>query len=83
MFRVPERLYRTESGRLVRHGDPEAAFLAFPVGHELSDEEAERLGVTAFYETLKARSVPIDNKMAARPADKSAVKVLTSKGSET
>lgn len=82
-FIVPERLYKTADGRLVRHNDPEAAFLAFPAGHELSDEEAQRWGVTAFYAAVKARSAPIDNKMAARPADKGAVKVSTSKGSGT
>lgn len=89
-FKIPERLYKTTDGRLVRHGDPEAAFLAFPAGHELSEEEAQRWGVTAFYAAVKARSAPVENKMATAPSNKSAprvdpgaVKTLTSKGSET
>lgn len=78
-FKVPERLYRTEEGQLVRHGDPSAAFLAFPAGHEMSDEEAVRWGVRAFYDAAaKARpAATVENKMAARPADKGAVKLMT------
>lgn len=80
-FKVPERLYRTVTGRLVRHNDPEASFLAFPAGHELSDEEAARHGVTAFYAPAPAVSVvngstakPLgEEKMAARPRDKAAL----------
>lgn len=68
MFIVPERLYRTEGGVLVRHGDPAAAFLAFPAGTELSDEEATRHGLVAFF-AVKAKDAP-ENKMVARPADK-------------
>lgn len=89
-FTVPERLYKTTDGRLVRHNDPAAAFLAFPAGHELSEEEAQRWGVTAFYAAEKARSAPIESKMAAPPPNKGAhrvdpgaVKTLTSKGSVT
>jgi hypothetical protein len=78
-FTVKERLYYTEDRRrLVRHNDPEAAFLAFPVGFELTDDEARRFGVLAFYAapeaahgaTAKQGRVPA-NKMAARVADKS------------
>jgi hypothetical protein len=78
-FKVPERLYHDATKtRLLRHNDPEAAFLAFPAGTELPDEEAKRLGVIAFYAAEeKARSAPVENKMAARPADKGGVKLLT------
>lgn len=65
-YRVPERIYRTGDGRLVPHGHLEAAFLAFPEGEELSDEEAARLGVRDF---VKSSRVP-HNKMAAPPLDK-------------
>ena len=69
MVVVTERIYRTDDGRLVGHGDPDAAFLAFPKGHELSAAEADRYGVTAY---LAAKSAPqVANKMAARPVDKS------------
>lgn len=75
MFKVTERLYRTSEGRLVRHGDPAAAFLAFPVGAELSDDEARRFGVTAFYAApeVPAEKVAaqVPNKMAGPPANKS------------
>lgn len=78
MFQIPERVYRTDDGRLVKHGDPEAAFLAFPEGDELSDEEAKRHGVLEFFgkgkpqaaAPEKAAARPVD-KMVARPADKS------------
>lgn len=74
MFRIPERLYRTADGRLVRHGDPEAAFLAFPEGEQMSEEEAERFGVLAFFGEKNRAEAP-RNKQAPRPADKSAVRV--------
>lgn len=71
MFVVPERLYyNADRRRLVGHGDPEAAFLAFPAGAELSDDNARRSGVTAFYEEKRREQAP-QNKMRARPADKS------------
>lgn len=84
-FKVPERLYRTEEGRLVRHDDPAAAFLAFPAGHELSDDEARRLGVLAFFgldKTPEKMVAAPQNKMANRPADKSGA-ATTSKESTT
>lgn len=76
MFTVTERVYRTADGRLCRHGDPESAFLAFPAGVELSDEEAKRSGLVSLFapapeEKVPEKSaVPAPNKMAARPADK-------------
>lgn len=77
-FKVPERLYHDASkSRLLKHGDPDAAFLAVNAGTELSDEEAKRLGVIAFYATEKARSAPVQDKMATRPADKGGATLLT------
>ena len=69
MYRVPERLYRTVTGRLVRHGHPEAAFLAFPAGMELSDEEATRTGVLQYAVGESMREKPMD-KGADRTTDK-------------
>jgi len=62
---IDKRLYRTADGRLVEEGDPAAAFLAYPVGTELSEEEARRAGL------LPAKTVP---KAAAKPADKAVPK---------
>lgn len=77
VFRVPRRLYWVaDRSRLVPHGDPEAAFLAFPAGTELSDEEARRFGLLTADE--KAR-VPAGNKLGARLADKAAVKTTAAK----
>lgn len=73
MFRVEKRLYWVaDRGRLVRHGDPEAAFLAFTPGQELPDEEARRCGLLVDPEE-KTAPAP-ENKLGARPADKTAVK---------
>ncbi len=69
MYRVPERIYRTLTGRLVRHGHPEAAFLAFPAGMELSDEEAGRTGVLTFATEAVMRGEPL-NKARPRTTDK-------------
>jgi hypothetical protein len=71
MYRVPNRLYRTVDGRLVGHNDPEAAFLAFPAGMELSDEEAQRFGLIPPEEKPEEKKTPRPaDKMAARPRDK-------------
>jgi len=63
---VEKRLYRTTDGKLVEEGDPDAAFLAYPAGAELSDEEARREGL------LSEKKPP--PKAAAKPADKAAAK---------
>lgn len=72
MFRVPERLYWTaDRTRLVRHGDVEAAFLAWPAGEEIPDEEARRCGLLAGHEQKQRKAAPA-NKVGARPTDKTA-----------
>lgn len=78
VFRVPRRLYWVaDRSRLVPHGDPEAAFLAFPAGAELSDVEARRYGfldaVDAPVEAEKQHREITRNKMRGRPLDKAAV----------
>lgn len=82
-YRVPARLYWVaDRSRLVRHGDPEAAFLAFPAGAELSIEEARRFRLLDTVDTPvtpeKLRAEP-ENKRGARPADKAAGKVAAVK----
>lgn len=62
-YKVPFRVCRTTDGRLVREGDPEAAFLAYPEGEELADEEAKRSGLLELCEP--------EPKAAPKPQDKS------------
>jgi hypothetical protein len=71
-FKVRDRLYRTNDGRIVGHGDPAGAFLAFTPGQELSDEEARRLGVLAYYATNDSTAQVVE-KMAPRARDKAAL----------
>lgn len=64
-YRVPEHVWRTEDGRLVLTGDPDAAFLAYARGDELSEEEAHRRGIIAAVDGKPARDgTP---KKAAKP----------------
>ena len=44
-FKVEDRLYRDADGRIVRAGDPTAAFLYATPGDEISIEEAEAAGL--------------------------------------
>lgn len=81
VYRVPRRLYWVaDRSRLVGHGDPEAAFLAFPPGEELSIEEARRFGLLDTVDTPvsaeKLRGEPLRNKLRGRPADKAATAVV-------
>lgn len=78
VHRVQKRLYWVaDRSRLVGHGDPAAAFLAFPAGTDLSGEEARRFGlvepvvdVEPMGDTpTKQRAKPLD-KAGVRPADK-------------
>jgi len=66
---VPEHVYRTEDGRLVRHGDPAAAFLAFARGDEVGDLEAGKNGLSDLFASEKPTE-----KAQAKPADKAAPK---------
>ena len=49
MYTVPKHIWRTNDGRLVPHGDIEAAFLAYPAGEELTDHDAKEKGVLGVY----------------------------------
>lgn len=55
-----KRLWRTEDGRLVEEGHPDAALLAYGDGDELSDEDKK---------AVKQVAKPA-NKQARKPADK-------------
>lgn len=63
---VQGQVWRTNDGRLVPSGDPDAAFLAFAAGQEVADREADRLGLSDY---LKSRDKPQD-KAITRPQDK-------------
>jgi hypothetical protein len=56
-YRVPEHVWRTKDGRLVLTGDPDAAFLAYARGDEMSEGEAHRLGVIDAVAGRQARVV--------------------------
>jgi hypothetical protein len=81
VFRVPRRLYWTaDRGRLVQHGDVDAAFLAFPAGHELALEEARRFGLLDTVDTpVTAEKLAAEppNKMRGRAANKGVKPVAT------
>ena len=67
MFKTDKHLWRTAQGdRLVETGHPDAAFLAYPAGSDIPDDEAARYG-------LKSKPKPAD-KAAAKPADKAVAK---------
>lgn len=61
-----ERLWRTGDGRLVRDGDVDAAFLAYPAGARI---EAKDEHLVPGAPVAKAARKPAD-KQAAKPADK-------------
>jgi hypothetical protein len=44
-YRVPEHVWRTNDGRLVLTGDPDAAILAYARGDQMSEDEAGRRGI--------------------------------------
>lgn len=76
VFRVPRRLYWTaDKARLVEEGDPASAFLAFPVGYELTVEEARRFRLLDTIDTPVSAAVkmadPPRNKARTRGAHKS------------
>jgi hypothetical protein len=45
---ITRRVYRTNDGRFVGESDPDAAFLAYPAGTEISDRLAEQYGLTSW-----------------------------------
>jgi hypothetical protein len=63
-FRVPRHIWRTQDNRLVLDGDPDAAFLAYPTGEEMAEEEARRRGILDVLEGKPAQAKP---EKAAKP----------------
>jgi hypothetical protein len=68
MATASERLWRTGDGRLVRDGDPDGEFLAYPAGSRIEAKD-EHLVPSVEPEPKPARA-----KAAAKPADKQAAK---------
>ena len=69
---TPQRIYRTEDGELVAEGDLKAAYLAYGLGDEVENRDADKvkalLGEDKKPATKKAAASA--NKAAAKPADK-------------
>jgi hypothetical protein len=70
--KVQQRLcWDSTRRRLLPDGHPDAAFLAYPAGTEVSDEEARRVGIpVAGPAEPKARKTPPADKMAPVPQNK-------------
>lgn len=62
-MKIEQHVWRTEDGRLVPHGDPDAAFLEFPAGTEMGDDRARELG-------LLKQVRPVANKARSKSDDK-------------
>lgn len=71
--KADRRVYRTADGQLVGEGDPQAAFLAYPVGEDVADDDADAYRALVAGGRAKAAAKPTD-KAAAKPADKAAQK---------
>jgi hypothetical protein len=65
MYTSDRRLWITNDGKLVEEGDPRAALLLVGEGGQLSDEDAERYGLTG----TKAKAAPPANKARQRPTE--------------
>lgn len=78
---VDRHWWRTNDGDLVPDGDPRAAFLAYPKGHEIPDHLAEKVGLAAAVRALADDAQDAERsdedayaKQAAKPADKMAAR---------
>jgi len=73
VLRLTERLYLNhDKTKVVRHGDPDAAFLLGPVGALISEEDAKRLGVSATEElkdSPRNAPAPVRANLAMVPVD--------------
>lgn len=87
-MRIDRHWWRTNDGRLVPDGHPEAALLAFPRGHEIPDLVAKKTGLEAAVEKFASQSddapdgelkqaPPPADKMAPPPADKAVGRIVS------
>jgi hypothetical protein len=60
--------WNTDRSRLVHDGDPDAAYLAYPAGVTISDEEARRVGL--LQDPVKKSVRKPADKMMTAPSDK-------------
>jgi hypothetical protein len=68
-MRTDVHVWATGDGRIVKHGDVDAAFLKYPKGSEFSDHEWDTLGLAELFAEEKAMSAP-SNKMRTKAEDK-------------
>lgn len=80
MFILDRRLWLTaDMQQVVEDGDPKAAFLLGGVGHQISDNEATRLGLKATQPQSNKMEQPPENKgVLFPPENKRTGKVKTS-----
>ena len=57
-MKATERVFRTADGRHVPEAHPDAAFLAYPVGHEMPDAVAAELNPQTVEPEEKAMAAP-------------------------
>ena len=67
-FKVEDRLYRDADGRIVRAGDPTAAFLYATPGDEISIQEAEEAGLVSKPKPKANQAPKAANKERKSPA---------------
>lgn len=79
MYIATEKLWLTEDrNKVVKDGDPAAAFLLVPKGGQLTDADAEKYGLTApkvetpVPDAGKANPAPAENKANSGPAENKA-----------
>lgn len=67
-MKATERIFRTADGRLVPEAHPDAAFLAYPIGHKISDADASLLASPPFSDPEPAvKQAPQAANKARRP----------------
>lgn len=81
MFTLDRRLWLTaDKSQVVEDGDPTAAFLLGGVGHQISDDEATRLGLKGLpTQPNKAEQPPENKGVLFPPENKRTGKTKTSR----
>lgn len=70
-MRTETRLWRTEDGRLVADGDPDAATLAYAAGDDIATGDEAKISSATQGDAAEAKARrPVANKAAGKPADK-------------
>lgn len=72
VYKVPRHVWRTVDDRLVLDGHPEAAFLAYPRGTEMTDGEALSSGVLAAVQGPTEQAAEVEQPAKTGPASRRA-----------